>query len=322
MVVTCSRAENPKGTFLKFPKLPAELRDKIWNEAMPRHGLYPVQVWATYETLSTPNKCVISLKPSHPREHDPAFSERIQVTRDLLMVCRESRAEVKRRFPDTVPCRNGEMRFNAEKDTIFAIMDRCRFWTGRFFMGPLKPAQFEFTNDWNSIVRKLAVESRLISASFSTLSGTAGPLDHDESGMLMNNFMAFISRFALKQLVLVAEGLITADYWGLMDESSQCDLREDLEKVYRSGIIRGRTVKLSVLRQPSLRSLLIEGAHYLKAILHAYPDTKGRAYGPGFPRGRLIKSRYPELSRLDVVGMVHLERELMAQGICREMEFG
>lgn len=241
------------------------------------------------------------------------------------MVCRESHGEVKRRFPDAIHYCDSEMRFNAKKDLLFIPWDNSLYAWMLFKAPNFSPGVVTFADAWNKVIRKLSIESCMIYASFSLFFELL-PNSIRNLVPSINKFMAFLSRFAdLEQLVLAAPGLISARGFHKLNVSSQGELRDRFEKVYNSGMMKGPARHSLQPPQTDIPSHMTNGVNRLKQVIQADPKTREKAESRvhHIQNGiePLIKLGYPELSHLDVVGMVHLDPKLRTHGFGREMEF-
>jgi hypothetical protein len=132
---------------------------------------------------------------------------------------------------------------------------------------------------------------------------------------------------SLKQLVLATCTYFTSNYWDDMKPARQREFQDMMDHLYSSGMKRGTEQQAEPCPARHLQSFL--GHTFLKAIIHADPETKGNGsvhvYQNGNPyRFSLnfgLKVGYAELSHFDVVGMVHPDPEMRARGMFREIEF-
>lgn len=136
---------------------------------MPRHGIHPVicQVAEVEDGIdSVAPTMTMALHPLPANAAGPDFTDRIRKFRTLLNICRESRTEVKFRFPDTLEIDGGEMRFSGERDvvliTAFGNMDDALMSIMLLNAGPA--ADLQFDKDWNKVVQKLAIDSPIVEA--------------------------------------------------------------------------------------------------------------------------------------------------------------
>lgn len=256
---------------------------------------------------------------------------------------------VKGRFPDALKCHgHGEMHFNADKDLIYVAGSREDF-SGLLLCPDFGPEKVSFAESWNLVVRRLAVESELISLSLEGMQTFIHSADYQRNaGRITNNFVTIVRQMvSLKQLVLATHTYLTSEYWDGRDPithiwlEEMTEFQDMMDHVYSSGMKRGTEQQAAPRFRLPIRSLA--GHIYLKSIIHPDPGTKEigtiyrdqdghtverrymRVYQDGHPcRFYLsfgLKVGYPELSHLDIVAMVHPDPEMKARGIFREMEF-
>lgn len=150
--------------FPKFRKLPAELRSKVWENAMPPYGVYTALILGREEPRPQQPpppapmafRVVYRLEPLPRIQRGYDFRMRLDTMRTIQRTCSEAASEVRRVFPTTVNCTHGKLRFNADHDSL-ALSDRqCLLKLGsskrfeRYGQGAIG-----FADDWHKIPRKM-----------------------------------------------------------------------------------------------------------------------------------------------------------------------
>lgn len=165
-----TQSQIAKDGFPKFKELPAELRSKVWEYAMPPYGVFTVLMRGREEPMPqqppppTPMafRKVYRLEPIPHDHEDEELRSRLDTMRAIQSTSSEAASEVQRAFPTTIDCTGGKLRFNADHDTlacslydwqcISALGLRERFT--RYDEGAII-----FANDWHKIPRKMAFNS-------------------------------------------------------------------------------------------------------------------------------------------------------------------
>lgn len=314
--------------------LPQELRLKVWQEAAPRYGLYPVQGYVELGSPPTPETDpgeyseTIAIRPCPRTEWCSEFTERVRATRSLLLACRESRSELHFLFPDTVPCFGGELRFNGERDVVLVVfMESLQ----DMFPGPTSLTRFSFANDWHKRVRKLGVSSPMLQflvGNFLFFSSAGGT---NPSRWYLRCFLRFLSSFSeyragadhLRQLVIVEGSYISSATLKKPrpNRLGQRGLTEILRQCHRTDMripAPPRMINLYEPRPPcNLRGWLcaLDGlAENLEMVIQGRRPSN-------LPSRVLQRIRfgYPELQGVEIVKLVMLDPALAH--LCPEMEF-
>lgn len=313
--------------------LPRELRLKVWREAAPRYGLYPVQGYAKLESPPMPDtdaekqSNIIALRPYSRTEWYSEFAERVRATRSLLLACRESRSELHFLFPDTVHCFGGELRFSGERDVVLIIFIKS---LEKMLVKSTSLTRFSFANDWHKKVRKLGVFSPMLQYldnKFLLSSLTLGI----PSQRYLRRFLRVFGRFDeyragadhLRQLVIVEGSYISSATLSKVraNDSGQRDLFEVLRQCYRTD------VRITV--PPGMVELCeLTPAWNLRGSLCALDELveklemqiQGRPSSNPHPQAfQSLRFGYTELPGVEIVKLVMLDPALAH--LCPEMEF-
>lgn len=263
MVTTRAQAKFRRDGFLLFQRLLTELHFMIWNEAMPRHGIYPVRLTTEEDRNLTTVTYTLIVEPLRPGERTayPGFPERVRNTRSLLMACQESRA--RRRFPDAICHRRAEMRFSAKKDLVFTSLARQFPWDDYLPQETL-PAVITLAGNWYIVVRRLAIQSRKLLNTLNIFQYLINTDVRQSNARAINTLMNFLSGLvALEQLILVRPGCGSSVHVDRALLIIPRNLRERLGTVYCSGMEVDREPRWTVMStalflQPGL---LFEGNH-------------------------------------------------------------
>lgn len=109
------------GTFVRFPRLPVELRRRIWHLVLgPKSRVIKINIRATPHFVQKP--CYGNLVPAEINLNYHLEAEN-PINAALLSVCRESRAEAKKWMPAFIQLffktHGPKVRFNPAEDTIY-----------------------------------------------------------------------------------------------------------------------------------------------------------------------------------------------------------
>lgn len=154
--------------FPKFSKLPAELRSKVWEDAMPPYGFFTALMLGREEPRpqQPPPPAILAfrvvyrLEPVPRGQQDDALRMRLDTMRAIQRTNSEAAFEVDRAFPTTINCTGGKLRFNAEHDTLSLSDLQCLFSNGgcqrfaRYSQGAVA-----FADDWHKIPRNMVFNS-------------------------------------------------------------------------------------------------------------------------------------------------------------------
>lgn len=154
--------------FPKFSKLPAELRSKVWQDAMPPYGVFTALMLGREEPRpqQPPPPAILAfrvvyrLEPVPRDQQDDELRVRLDTMRAIQQTSSEAASEVQRAFPTTINCTGGKLRFNAEHDTLSLSDLHCRFASGamerfrRYNQGTVS-----FADDWHKIPRKMVLNN-------------------------------------------------------------------------------------------------------------------------------------------------------------------
>lgn len=154
--------------FPKFSKLPAELRSKIWQDAMPPYGIFTALMLGREEPRpqQPPPPAILAfrvvyrLEPVPRAQQDDELRTRLDTMRAIQRTSSEAASEVQRAFPTTINCTGGKLRFNAERDTLSLSDMPCMFMIyasdrfERYSQGAIA-----FADDWHKIPRKMVLSN-------------------------------------------------------------------------------------------------------------------------------------------------------------------
>lgn len=196
--------------FPKFSKLPAELRSKVWQDAMPPHGFFTALMLGREEPRpqQPPPPAILAfrvvyrLEPVPRDQQDDELRTRLDTMRAIQRTNSEAASEVQRAFPTTINCTGGKLRFNAEHDTLSLSDLRCPFAGGameRF--GGYSQGTISFADDWNKIPRKMVMNNYQLVVNLSSLNWwlqssnpPAAWIDHPPIfAQKMGGFMQFLA---------------------------------------------------------------------------------------------------------------------------------
>lgn len=155
--------------FPKFRQLPAELRSKVWESAMPPYGVYTALMLGREEPKpqQPPPPAPVAFRLSYRLEPVPRNQQcdelrmRLDTMRAIQRTSSEAAFEVQRAFPTTINCTGGKLRFNAEHDTLSLSDLHCQFhetiyWRfARYSQGAVA-----FAHDWHKIPRRMVFNNR------------------------------------------------------------------------------------------------------------------------------------------------------------------
>lgn len=158
-----------KEGFPKFGKLPAELRLKVWENAMPRYGVFTALMIGREEPMPQQPappapmtfRVVYRLEPVPRDQQHDELRTRLDTMRAIQCTNSEAASEVQRAFPTTINCTGGKLRFNAEHDTLVLSQSQCLLsnaFLKRFHR--YSEGAVIFADDWHKIPRKMAFDTR------------------------------------------------------------------------------------------------------------------------------------------------------------------
>lgn len=197
--------------FDRFPDLPFELRSQIWEDAIPGPGIYPVELLAGLADDQDGHKALrLALRPAHHEFQDPDFHQRVRTHQTLLATCVESRAEVCRRFPNTLD--GGGPRFSFRHDLVYIVSDLLH---EAFSSHKLSPEiRFEFEGGWNKLIHRLALNCEELQGWYCVMRSGRPEGPYLKHITYMEKFMEFLTTCtSLKQLVLTITRGIGFDSW-------------------------------------------------------------------------------------------------------------
>lgn len=156
-----------KEGFPKFGKLPAELRLKVWENAMPRYGVFTALMVGREEPMPQQPappapmafRVVYRLEPVPRDQQGDELRTRLDTMRAIQCTNSEAASEVQRAFPTTISCTGGKLRFNAEHDTLAISHSQCLLsnaFLRRFHR--YSEGAVIFADDWHKIPRKMAFD--------------------------------------------------------------------------------------------------------------------------------------------------------------------
>lgn len=286
---------------------------------MPQYGIYPVDCRLDISAWDT-TQATVRLQQLPRHRWSCEFSERIRVMDALLEVCEESRYEAQLRFPHVLPYPDGEMRFNGHKDLVFIeCTDRLRPLMDAAMGADIEVSGLTFANDWNRLVRKLAIQSDEQESEIVSLVQNPN-IDSDILDVVspfMARFTGFLSRFdRLEQIVLVGMFGVSVEKWNETSKETRVQFYQVLRQGYRSGLpayfgnmnIPGNGYAHSHVTQLSLFTSFFE------RVIHGSPNSQINK-----PLSHAVKFGYPELHHLDILKMYHIDPEL--EDLCQKMDF-
>lgn len=320
--LTRARAKQLQESFPKFMYMPKEVRLMVWKEILPDYGIYQVVLECKYAdgneltltslSMAHGSRCwpiIVGLALPPKEKRTPAFSARVLATRSLLTSCHESRIEVQRHFPHSVPSPGGELRFHKTKDIVcFAekYVDVMGSITGTCV----------FTGGWNVLPRRLAVDfpsMAHILASLFPIPPSPPPMASIRklSYVRLQAFQVFLSNFTnLQQLFVTNVEVISAKTWNNTSQRGRDRLAQALRECYSGGADTRHSLNdLS----GSHMSDLTRSATNLDRIFHDDPKAQHN-----FPWNALIDFRRPQLQGVKVLSMVKVIPEL--EGLCKKIE--
>ncbi|KAG6355095.1 hypothetical protein INS49_004176 [Diaporthe citri] len=159
-----TRDQIDKEGFPKFGKLPAELRLKVWENAMPPYGLFTVLMLGREEPKPQQPpppaplafRVVYRLEPVARDQQDDELRMRLDTMRAIQRTNSEAASEVQRAFPTTINCTGGKLRFNAEEETLSLSNAQC-ILSQNFLLRfeRYNEGAMAFADDWHKIPRKM-----------------------------------------------------------------------------------------------------------------------------------------------------------------------
>lgn len=164
-------AQIAKEGFPRFNDLPAEIRSKIWQDAMPPYGFYTVLMLGREEPMPQQPpppapmafRVVYRLEPVPRDQQDDELRTRLDIMRAIQGVSSEAAHEVQRAFPTTIDCTGGKLRFNAVHDRLNLSDLQCPLGSG--FIDRFKgyaQGGVVFANDWHKIPRTMFFNNRTL----------------------------------------------------------------------------------------------------------------------------------------------------------------
>lgn len=166
--------------FPKFSKLPAELRSKVWQDAMPPYGIFTALMLGHEEPRpqQPPPPAILAfrvvyrLEPVPRDQQDDELRTRLDTMRAIQWTNSEAASEVERAFPTTISCTDGKLRFNADHDTLSLSDTQYRFASGaskRF--GRYTEGAVHFADDWHKIPTKMLLNNLSLAYALCSVNG-------------------------------------------------------------------------------------------------------------------------------------------------------
>ncbi|KAL1866859.1 hypothetical protein Daus18300_006562 [Diaporthe australafricana] len=154
--------------FPKFRELPAELRIRIWKDAVPTCGTYPALIHGREDVMpqQPPQPALVTfrrvfrLEPVPRDQQEAKLRMRLDTIRAVQRTCSEAAAEVQKAFPTTIKCTGGMLRFNAEHDILSLSVHKNGL--EELFYDRLQcynQGAVAFEGDWHTIPQKLMMVS-------------------------------------------------------------------------------------------------------------------------------------------------------------------
>lgn len=293
---------DPRGDgFPRFPDLPCELRCHIWKELIPAHGIYLVGCDPVLDDSNNdhdgPRTLRLALGPAHHEFKNPGLAQRIRAQKILLATCGESRAELCRRFPDTLD--GGGPRFSFRHDLIYIVPSSFLV----DFIRPVPPpnVRLEFVGGWNKLVHRLALNGKWCQA-WSNFLRLSNPVNarKPRHRMHIGRFMGFLTTCtSLQELVLTRPCGVSFDAWAMLPRKGQATVAGSMLDGY-GGLTCEQSEELDML------GVRLDGAvSLLRGII--LDDLEGIVHGDLMDT---IETGYPALKDLEISQMVHFTHHL------------
>lgn len=297
-----------KGSFTKFSDLPPELRCHVWGEFMGGHGLYVVECSCVLvdrtDDQDGSRTLRVALRPARPHLQGSRQRERLLTQKILLATCVESRAELYRRFPDTLGV--GGLRFSFRHDLIYIVSDfLCLAFAGLRL--PPK-VRLEFEGGWNRLIHWVALNSEFFQIWSVLMRGSGEGVQMDWHSARLDRVMTFLTTCtSLRQLVLTRLKAIGFDGWAKLARADRTTLTERMTDCYA-----GLTCHASE------RSLQVEAVNFDEAALFLrqiiLDDQQSAIHRSWVGK---VKTGYPVLRHLEIRKMVHVSHEL--RWLCKDI---
>lgn len=298
--------------FPKFRQLPAELRSKVWESAMPPYGVYTALMLGREEPKpqQPPLPAPMAFRLSYRLEPVPLLLQgdelrmRLDTMRAIQRTSSEAASEVQRAFPTTINCTGGKLRFNAEHDTLSLSDAHCQFreriyWRfKRYSQGAVA-----FAHDWHTIPRRMMFNNRRLWWLLHGLTmitqmendSQVLALDNPPHDEFVDGFLDFLSDCT----GLKSFGFMFDRPWPnttLNPSEVSRSHYKYLHVCYPAPIMRG---PFYVREEESMRGglqVFVEGLRALEA--HAHAPRPGQGFQDG------LEFRRPELQNLEFEAMV------------------
>lgn len=292
--------------FAKFPDLPFELRCQIWGEAMPAHGICLADCDAVLvrgDDDQDGHKTVrLSLKPAHHKFQVRGLRERVRAQKVLLATCAESRAELCKRFPETLG--GSGPRFSFRHDLIYMVSD----FVERARVGPMPypEVRLEFEGGWNEAVHRLALNFELWERLFDLVRKPSWVAWRDWYCPLIKTQMEFLTTCtSLRELVLAIPDGIGSDAWASMGRNTRMTLSKSMTDCYG-----GLTCQASEPYRLGLANLDRTALFLRQIIVDDIELAMRRDWADKLETG------YPALRDLEISKMVNVSADL--RWLCKD----
>jgi hypothetical protein len=229
-----AQAAHLQNGFPKFKQLPAELRSKIWQHAMPPRGItYTALMVGREEPMPQQQpapapiafRLVYHLEPVPRNQQDPEMRARLDAMRAIQRASTEAAAEVNFAFPTTIACTRGKLRFSAYHDRLSLSDLHSNLSRGipHRFAGYAQGAVV-FAGDWHRIPRQMTLDNTSLVLSLSQLDDarrnprlaqvyiSARVVDL----RALDGFLRFLADCASLRTVGLTHGKVLCD-WGQLD---------------------------------------------------------------------------------------------------------
>lgn len=313
-----TKYEIAKEGFPKFKELPAELRSKVWQSAMPPYGIYTALMRGREEPRPQQPpppapmtfRLLYHLEPVPRDQQDDELRTRLHTMRAIQRTNSEAASEVQRAFPTTINCTDGKLRFNAEHDILSLSDKNCPFhmWICERFERYSQGAVV-FADDWHKIPRRMVLSNRRLWSTLQSLDFMPRFYKCSRLNALGNpphsEFVEGFVKFLTDCTGLKSFGFIFSQLWHATSPGPQ-DLGssnyEFLRFCHPAPIMKGAFYVGDGLYWPGGFISFLEGLRSLEAL------ARGPRPGQGLPHDwNGLKFGRPELQHLDFEALVSVD---------------
>lgn len=313
-----------KEGFPKFRELPAELRLKVWENAMPPYGIFTALVLGREKPKPQQPPppapmafhVVYRLEPVPRDQQDDELRMRLDTMRAIQRTNSEAASEVQRAFPTTINCTGGKLRFNAEQDTLSLSTAQC-FLAKNFLLRFERYNQgaMIFADDWHKIPRKMTFigiwwNPFTVVNYWLRVPKATGVWGNPPRARAMEGFMSFLADctrlttfgFTFNQVCDERVMLMPPPQLSTLHHEvlPSCHLVPDLKRSFYDDIDGSLRITLQDLQY------LVAGVRGLEAIIYGLgPGQELPIHWPGMRFGR------PELQHLKIQAMIPAQPTLL-----------